>query len=287
MSLNLLYSFREGIAGFRRARLATTITVSTIAVTMMLLGVFLILTVNVQSIAQKIREKISLEIFIDSSLNTKSVQDLESTLMQIEGVKSVVFISKEEALERFKNEFGDDPLVILGDNPLPPSFQVQLKQAFRYPEGVEAVVKEAEVLEGVDQVVYHGKLFKAIDRYSRIVLLVDVSLFLTVLLAAVLLVANTLRLTILSQSKTIQTMELVGATRSFIRRPYLIQGVLQGGIGGGIGAVVVWVLVKIVNLRFPHFLIVSPTMILLPLVLGILLGFLGGSVGLRRFLRTS
>lgn len=287
MSLNILYSFREGIAGFRRARLATSITVSTIAITMTLLGVFLILTYNVQSIAQKIRDRISLELFIDNSLNAKSVQDLESNLMQIKGIERVVFISKEEALERFENEFGDDPLVILGDNPLPPSFQVQLKQEFRYPEGVEAVVKEAEVLEGVDQVVYHGKLFKAIDRYSRIVLLVDISLFLTVLLAAVLLVANTLRLTILSQRKTIQTMELVGATKNFIRRPYLIQGVLQGGIGGGIGAMVVLVLVKIVDLRFPHFLVVSPTLILLPFILGLLLGFLGGSIGLRRFLRTS
>ena len=102
-----------------------------------------------------------------------------------------------------------------------------------------------------------------------------------------LLVANTLRLTILSQSRNIQIMELVGATKRFIRRPYLIQGMLQGGIGGGIGSAAVWIFVKVIELRFPRTLIVSPLMILFPLAFGLILGYLGGNVGLRRFMRAS
>lgn len=139
----------------------------------------------------------------------------------------------------------------------------------------------------MDEVVYQEKLFRFVDRYSRIVFLLDGVIFLTVLLSAVLLVSNTLRLTILSQSRNIQIMELVGATKRLIRRPYLIQGILQGGIGGGIGSIVVWIFVKAVTIRFPSVLKVTPFMILFPFGLSLLLGYLGGTVGIKRFLRAS
>ena len=285
MSLNLLYSFREGIVGLRRARLATMITVSTIAITMTLLGIFLILTINVQAIAQSFIDRVTFEIFIDNSLSPEDIQELEGRISVLEGVEKVVFISKEKALEIYRRYFEGDPLEIVDYNPLPPSFQIKLKQEHLHPEGVEAVVKKAEALEGVDKVVYHRKLFRAVYRTSRIVLIVDGVLFFVVLLSAVLLVANTLRLTILSQRETIQIMELVGATEGFIRRPYVIQGILQGGIGGAVGSFVVWGIVVGVRLRFPHLLEASPVLVLAPFLLGLLLGFLGSRVGLRRFLR--
>ena len=287
MSLNLLYSMREGIAGLRRARMASVITVSTIAITMTLLGLFLILTFNIQGIAQSFRNRMTFEVFIDNSLESTDIQLLEKNIMDLEGVEDVTFISKEEALERYRRDFENDPLEIVGYNPLPPSFQVRLMQDYRYPERAEDVVRKTKELEGVDKVVYHENLFRLVYRYSRIVILADVALFLTVLLAAVLLVANTLRLTILSQRKTIQIMELVGATEGFIRRPYLIQGMLQGGIGGGIGSFIVWIVIQGISLRFPDFLRVTLLMILFPLVLGLTLGLLGAAIGLGRFLKTA
>jgi cell division transport system permease protein len=287
MSLNLLYSMREGIVGMKRARMASIITVSTIAITMTLLGLFLILTFNIQGIAQSFRNKMTFEVFIDNSLESTDIQLLEKNIMDLEAVEDVTFISKEEALERYRRDFENDPLEIVGYNPLPSSFQVKLKQDYRYPERAEDVVRKTMELEGVDKVVYHENLFRLVYRYSRIVILVDVALFLTVLLAAILLVANTLRLTILSQRKTIQIMELVGATEGFIRRPYLIQGMLQGGIGGGIGSFIVWIVVQGVSLRFPEFLRVTIPMLLFPLVLGLALGFIGAAIGLGRFLKTA
>ena len=285
MSLNLLYSVREGLLGLRRAQWATLITVSTIAITMTLLGVFLVLTFNVQGIARRFQEKVTFEVFVDNSLSAAEIEIIGRRLSNLEGVDEVSFISKEAALERYLEDFGDDPLEIVGHNPLPASFQVSLLSDFRTPDRAEAVVGKATMQDGVQKVVYHKHLFRTIYRYSRIVILIDVTLLLTVLLTAILLVANTLRLTILSQSKTIQIMELVGATEGFIRRPYLIQGMLQGGIGGAIGTIVVWIVIKGVSLRFPDILEVSPPVVFIPFVLGILLGFLGGNLGLRRFLR--
>ena len=286
MSLNLWYSFREGIIGLRRVRMATFVTISTIAVTLTLFGVFLVLTVNVQRIVRVFRERMALEVFIDNSLNAEQIRKLESELSTLSGVKKVTFISKEEALRKFKKEFGEDPLTFLGENPLPSSFEIKIQQTKQSPQEVESLAKKIEKIHGVEDVVYHGKLFKVVDRYSRIIILADIFLSIIVLLAAILLVANTLRLTIFSQRNTIQIMELVGATKSFIRRPYIIQGVLQGGIGGAVGSIVIWVLVHGVRLRFPHLLEASFLLIISPFVLGVILGFWGSGIGIRRFLRT-
>jgi len=285
MSLNLWYSFREGILGLRRARLATAITVSTVAVTLTLWGTFLVLTVNVRRIVELFKEKMALEVFIDNSLSSEEIRTLGKAISSAQGVEGVVFVSRQEALKRFREEFGEDPLMVLEENALPPSFQVKLKKELRSPEGIEAVAERLERLDGVDEVVYHGKLFRVADRTSRLVFIADGVLFFVILLSAVLLVANTLRLTTLSQRKTIQIMELVGATEGFIRRPYVIQGILQGGIGGAIGSLVVWGFVFGVRLRFPHLLEASFVLVLMPFFLGLLLGFLGSRVGLRRFMR--
>jgi len=287
MSLNLYYSFREGIVGLRRARMATMITISTIVVTMVLLGIFLILTVNVQSITKQFRDRVSLEMFIDNSLSPEKIRELRKSLSDLDGIEEVVFISQQEARERFRQDLGEEFLNLLGETPLPPSFQIKLSPGHRSPENIAEVVSRIEELEGVDEVVYQEKLFRFVDRYSRIVFLLDGVIFLTVLLSAVLLVSNTLRLTILSQSRNIQIMELVGATKRLIRRPYLIQGILQGGIGGGIGSIVVWIFVKAVTIRFPSVLKVTPFMILFPFGLSLLLGYLGGTIGIKRFLRAS
>ena len=127
MSINLIYSFREGMLGLKRARLATTIAISTVAITLTLLGIFIVLTVNVQRVIGLLNERLNVEIFIDNSLDPYSIKLLQNNVSDIEGVEAVTYISKEEALERFRDEFGEDPLAILGENPLPASLLVKIK----------------------------------------------------------------------------------------------------------------------------------------------------------------
>ncbi len=287
MSLNLLYSAHEGIIGLKRARMATAITISTVTISLILLGIFMVLTLNVHRIVGTFRDQMALEVFIDNGLSFEEIQLLEDQILREDGVAEVLFISREEALERFREEFGDDPLELLGENPLPPSFQIKIEQTWQTPEGIDGVAKKIERIGGVDEVVYHQNLFRILDQYSRVIIIVDIALFSIVLLSAILLVSNTLRLTIYSQRKTIQIMELVGASQSFIRRPYLIQGILQAGIGGCIASLVVWGLWRIIEFRFPHLIEISPLLILAPIILSLFLGFWGSILGLKRFLNTT
>jgi len=286
MSLNASYSFREGWIGLRRARLASVVTISTVALTLFLLSSMLLMTINIHRIIDTFKKKMSIEIFMDSSQTAAQIMELENRLLRTPGVQEAVFISKEKALEKFREEFGEDPLALLGENPLPPSFQITLKPQYRTPARAEEAVHWISQLEGVDEVVYHGRLFKTVDRWSRTILLVDFCLLLLVLVSTLLLVANTLRLTLLVQSKNIKIMRLVGATQWFIRMPYIIQGVIEGGLGGTLSALILWIVLKGVLLRFPVVLHGVLTVLGMPILLGVFLGFFGSLIGLKRFLRT-
>ena len=284
MSINLIYSFREGMLGLKRARLATTIAISTVTITLTLLGIFIILTVNVQRVIGLLNERLNVEIFIDNSLDPISIKLLQNNVSGIEGVETVTYISKEEALERFRDEFGEDPLAILGENPLPASLLVKIKNEYRNPGKIVTVVENIKVLKGVDEVIYHDRLFRLINQYSKMILAVDIGLFFIVLLSVILLVSNTLRLTILSQQKNIQIMQLVGATINFVRRPYLVQGVFQGFIGGVISMGIIWVIVQLIRFRFPHLLVVPLYVLIMPLLIGVVISYLGSLMALKRFL---
>jgi cell division transport system permease protein len=286
MSLNLYYSFREGIKGLRRARLASIVTVTTIAVTLILLDFFMILTVNVNRVIRSFKAQMVLEVFMDDTLDSLAVENLKRDLRQIDGIESVIYVSPEQALERFTKEFGEDPLTLLGENPLPCSFQILLKPGYRTPDSADAIAVKIQQNQLVDEVVYHGRFYRMFENYSKIVLFLDLGLVIIVFSAALLLVANTIRLTILAQSKSIQIMRLIGATQAFIRRPYLIQGIFQGSLGGCFCSLAVWCVVKLIAWKFSLHPKGMPFFFWGPILFGGLLGFLGSLLGLRRYLNT-
>ena len=285
MSLNLLYSCREGWKNLRRAKLSSAVTVTTVALMLFLLGSVSLITVNVRHLVDTFRKKMTIEVFIDNSQTDEQIASLRFKLEQVVGVQKAVFISKDEALNQFKEEFGNDPMAVLGENPLPPSFQIALKPFYRTPGYAESIAKRIRQIEGVDEVVYQGQLFKVVDRWSRMVLLVDIGLVVIVLTITILLVANTLRLTLSAQSKNIHIMRLVGATTAFIRMPFLIQGILEGGLGGTIASVMLWLVFKGVLPRLSVVLEGFLPVAWSSVALGILLGLIGSVIGLKRFLR--
>jgi len=285
VSINLLYSVKEGFLMLRRARLATTISITIVSMSIILFGVFLILSVNLQRIVQTFKTRMTIEVFMDNSLSQDEISGLERQILETEGVESVEFISQEKAMQRFRKDFGEEMVDILGDHSLPASFLIRLDSPHQNYNQSKQVVQILESHRGVDEVVYHGRLFQFVDRYSRSVIVVDLFILVLVLLTTIVLVSNTIRLTIIAQSRTIQIMKLVGATSGFVRRPYIVQGLLHGGIGGLIATAILWIFLKLIALRLPGLLTVSSVYLLMPLCISLILGFIGSVVGLRRFLR--
>jgi cell division transport system permease protein len=286
MSLNLVYSIKEGVIGLRRARLASAITISSIAVSLTLFGLLLVVSFHVRRFVEQFQDRIYVEVFIDTSLTEAEVLSLQNKFENYSGTETVFFISKEEALARFEAEFGKEMIEAIGENPLPSSFQIQLNRSHRTAADLETFSQFAQSQPGVDEVVYHKRLFQLLNQYGLIILMGGLILIALVFFSTVFLIANTLRLTILSQQEIIHNMVLVGATNAFIRRPYLIQGVLQGLIGGGIASLIVLVLVKGAALRFPAFQQDASLLAWIPCVIGVFFGYLGSRRGVAKFLKT-
>jgi cell division transport system permease protein len=285
MSINVLYVIREGFTGLRRARVAAFVTVSTIAITLTLLNVFLIMTVNIRKVVRTVKTQIYFEVFVDPTAPVEGIEQLKRGILGTPGVERAVYISADKALQRFKEEFGEDPAPLLGENPLPASFQVWLKPEYRSLDKAELLLAGIGKLPSVDEVSFHGKFFRLIEKYSRTVLWVDFGLMLIVVLATLLLVNNTMRLTLLSQAKSIQIMRLVGATRGFIRRPYLFQGFFQGALGGGLAALISFILIRVMIWKFNIHLEGVPFFFWGPVAVGGFLGLAGSLLGLRRHMQ--
>lgn len=285
MSWNFGYSVREAVKGFGRARLATGVTISTVAITIFLLDICALFAWHVHRIVYRLKAHITLEVFPEIPPDSLTVQSFRKALGHIEGVTSVVYISPEKALEIFQKEFGEDPLAFLGENPLPASFKLTLRPEYQNPDRVETIANQIGALPWVEEVVYHKNLFQWVETYGQKIGIIVGSLAFIAFFSSVFLVSNTLRLILFSQREMIQIMKLVGATNGFIRRPYLIQGILQGGTGGLICTLLIWVVVKVVSLRFPFLLDHVRIFIGAPMGLGIGLGFIGSLWALRRYLR--
>lgn len=285
MSLNLTYSIKEGIIGLRRARLASMITISTIAVSLTLFGLFLIVSFHIRQFVEQFQDRIYVEVFIEPSLDDAGVAILQKRFEDFDRTESVYFISKADALARFEEEFGKEMVEAIGENPLPSSFQIQLEKSRRSSDDLEALAQFARSQPGVDEVVYHKRFFQLLNQYGLIILAVVGILIILVFFSTVFLIANTLRLTILSQKEIIHNMILVGATHPFIRRPYIVQGILQGLIGGGIASLVCFAIVKGAAIRLSAWLADASVMAWIPCAIGVILGYLGSLRGLTRFLK--
>lgn len=287
--MSISYTLRESLSGFTRARLSTIVSIITITISLLLLGVFAILTINASQFIEELRNKVELEAFLQEPLNRQEIADLEKRITGIEGVQRVTFISKEEAAKIFHEEFGEDINKVLDFNPLPPSFKITLKDGFKTSAGAQGVNDQLVALKGVDHVLYRKALLNLIDERTTSVNNLTLALGVLVSLSAIFLVSNTIRLAIYAKRRLIRTMELVGATAGFIRLPFLLEGILQGFIGGVVAAAVLYFLLEyaapFVSRDFSGFLRMDRLFYVMVVVAGTSLGLLGSLISIARFIK--
>ncbi|MGA9364841.1 MAG: permease-like cell division protein FtsX [Bacteroidota bacterium] len=283
MSFSL--AIKEGLSGFRRAKLSTAVSVLTISISLILLGMFAIVTKNAASLVESIRNKVEIEAFLTEPFKSSDADSLRAKILSLLGVEKVTFISKEDAAKIFKQEFGEDIHRVLDFNPLPPSFKVTLKEGFRTAERAEEIQKQIQHLKGVDDVVYRKAILQFIDKRVRTFSLVALGLGILITLSAIVLVSNTIRLAIYSKQQVVQSTEPVDATSGFTRLPFILEGVSQGFLGGAIASAVIYLLVEVVFPRFaPELteLLSADYLVYSALVIvGTVLGFIGSLFSVR------
>ncbi len=287
--MSLSYLLTESVSGFKRTKLASIVSIMTICIALLLLGVFMVVTTNAARFVDALRTKVELEAFLRQPISPVELDSLRAAVRAVDGVASVVYVSKEDAARIFKQEFGEDILDVLTFNPLPPSLRIGLVPRAITAAGTRTVSDRVAAMAGVDTVIYRRALIELIDRRAEQFNTVTLGLGLLIGLSAILLVSNTIRLAIYAKRKLIRTMELVGATWSFIRLPFLLEGVIQGVLGGAVAAGILYLvidrLVPALSQEIAGYIQVRPGFYLLILAAGIALGMVGSVISVTRFIR--
>ncbi|PIO48626.1 MAG: cell division protein FtsX [[Chlorobium] sp. 445] len=286
--MNVSYILKESFSGFQRAKLSTVVSILTIAVALVLAGVFLILAQSATRVLEEIRSRVEVEFFLSESVSMADAKAIADEMSKSAAVAKVSYISKEDAAKIFEQEFGEKIEQILGMNPLPQSIKVNLKPAYATLDSLERFAHVASQYQGILEARYNRELLTSVDSNARMLFLITAGLGVLISLASMALVSNTIRLAIYSKREIIRTMKLVGATFNFIRMPFLLEGIFQGAVGGALSTALLALLMLLLSRISPEiYSTLKPASLPLYVTLimaGATLGFLGSFFAVRKFI---
>jgi cell division transport system permease protein len=262
-----------------------------IALVLFLLGVFALLMMHAQKLSNHLKENIGFEVVMNSNVKEDNILKLQKELDAMPAVKSTTYITKEEAIRRLSEDLGEDFLQWLGneDNPLLPSIDVRFKADYANNDSLNLI--QAQLLKNKDikEIYYHKSLVNLINQNMNRIGLGLMIASLVLLIIAITLIRNTIRLSIYSKRFLVRSMQLVGATPAYIRRPFIRSGIAQGFFGALIAIAFLALLLYGLYQRLPELTLVQDYTIIICIfggiiVLGILLGGLSTRSALRKYL---
>ena len=276
----------------RKVRNAYVISTVSIALVLFLLGSVGYLILGAMGATQRLEESMTVYVMLRDDVTPEASEALSKKLSANEAVREVHFIGKDAAAEEFKEYLGDDFVEFLEQNPLPDSYELRLNAGASDKETISALEKEVSQWEGVAEVVYQRGVLEQIgqniNKFNMILLLFGG----TLLIIALILLNNTIRVTIFSKRYIINTMKLVGATKWFIMRPFLSRSILQGIYAGLIAWAMLIVMMMGLHEGLPEIKFVSDDNYLAltfagTMAGGVLISLLFTAFAVRKFLRMS
>jgi cell division transport system permease protein len=299
----LLRHFREGALSVIRNGWMSFASISSIAISLFILGVFLLLTLNVNNLTKQIENQVQIRVFLNLDISQAKIEAIGRSIGAMPEVSRIRFVSKAEGLELLRRNLGEDGQGILDEyddtnNPLPDSYTVEVADPERIAE-VAAKIKaigDADPEQPIRSVRYGQGTVELLFRVTNAVRNVGLVIVLGLAFTATLLISNTIRITIFARRREIGIMKLVGATNSFIRWPFFVEGALIGLIGSAVTTTLLlmsygW-LVRSLQLEFGLMMIrlvtVKESGLLVAGVLiglGTLIGIWGSAISVRKYLR--
>jgi cell division transport system permease protein len=246
----LRYFFDEALASLWRGYKTGIIAVATIAAALFVLGGFLVITSNMERLFARWQEAAEFSVYLRDEVTPPQRASIEGALRESGVVRVIEVVSKEEALRRFKRNFGELAAAAddLPENPLPASIEVRLVSNAN-PADVEVLAERASKLGGVADVRYDRRWIQRLMSAVRLVRVGGFALAVVLIFAAALTVASVVRLALLARREEIHIMQLVGAPMAYIRGPFIVEGLIQGGVGAVIAVVALWAVFAAVRAR--------------------------------------
>ena len=287
--------YKRAIQDIRKNRFLNAVTIITIALSILIVSVFALFFINTNNLINHWKKGIRIMVYLKANTVDAKVPDIKKKFEEMYGISEAIFISKEDALKRLKKQIKRQISLLedLKENPLPDAFEVRMIPSSQSWEKVETLSKKIESLSYVDDVEY-GK--KWLGRFTNIVSLFRLTGFGVgglFFMAAVFIVANTIRLVLYSRREEIEIMRLIGASDSFIKTPFYIQGLIQGTLGGIIGLAILFVAFIIIASNFEQGFLpgsfqvrfLPPVAFLSIVISSMFVGWLGCYLSLKQFLK--
>lgn len=244
----LAYFFEEAVSSLWRSRLINALSVGTIAVSLFVLGAFLTVASNLGDVVSRWTQKVQVTFYLEDRIEERIRQSLEGRLQEDPAVEGLVFVSREEALERFRRLFKDLRTLPedLGENPFPASLEVTLRPGHESPGEVQRLVHAFDKAPGVEEAQYDLLWIQRLSTAVRLVRWVGAFLGGILVLAGVFTISNVIRLTVYARQDELDIMRLVGATQAYVKGPFVVEGMIQGGLGGLVSVSLLWVTFRVV-----------------------------------------
>jgi cell division transport system permease protein len=287
---------REGVKNLGRNPWMTFASIFSVAITLLILGIFLLLALNVNHIAEEFENQVEITMFLELTSGPKEIAEVEKKLLAIPEIESITFVSKEEGIEHFIETMGDQGSYFSDfkdeNNPLPDSFVVQTST----PQDTPEIAQRIERFDHIYKVNYGAGIVEKLFAVTNTVRNIGMIFIIGLAFTAMLLIANTIKITIVARKREIEIMRLVGATNSFIRWPFFVEGLILGVVGAIIPIGVLFfgyqqLLVTMGEYLSIHFFELLPifplayNLAVLLLGIGAFIGVWGSMMSVRRFLR--
>lgn len=283
---------KKKLGGYPAVGVVISITLSLIVI-----GIFGILIIYSQELEQQVRQNIRVQVYLNSNVTETQRLQIENKLLSQDYVSKengigVVFVSKDDAAKKFIEETGEDFMNFIGDNPLRDAYLVTINRDYHSIKEIEKIKVDIQNMNGVFQVYYVEGLIESVNSNVTKIGLILLGLITVLLFTVVLLINNTLRIALFSQRFLIRSMQLVGAKKWFILRPFLIRASGYGLFAGVIASVSLWSLTKyaqknIEDLSILHNQNQFLTLLTILLMMGIVVAVLSTFFSIRRYLRMS
>lgn len=290
----LIFSFSEAVTSLWRSRVLNILSVGTVMFAMFILGSFIFVAQNLNKITLDWQDQIQFNVFLRDDASEAQRGEIEAVINQAFFVDKAVFISKEEAKQRFDRDFTDYGEVLEGmeNNPFPASFQVTLVKGVGR-DSFDELKGRLSLLQGIEEVYYDEEIYRRLDFFANLIQLAGWFFGSIMIFSSIFTISNVLKLTFFTRREEVDIMKLVGASRSYIRGPFIIEGILIGLLGSLLGVTMVLVGYLLLQgylegkdfiLSNLHLVFLSKRWVSVLILSGAFSGLLGSLISLNQFL---
>lgn len=288
---NFRYASREAWTNISRGGLMTLVATSIIAISIFVLGIFLLIFFNLNNVLNNLNSKLDIVAYLRKGLDQSSLEVLNLRMAKIPGVKKIDFVAKETAWDQLKENYSNLNLeTMVENNPLPDAFKIEVKDITM----INVIARHIQDLDGVEDVRYGADIAERIAKFTSFFSLGGLILIALLGLATVMIIINTIRLTVLARQNEINIMSLVGATKKFIKQPFILEGFYMGFIASLITVSLLKLFYDLAVINIERTLPFLPvnlsssninTVFLIVFAAGLFLGMLGGYVSVSKSLK--